>query len=93
MDGFQKKIEHQQLDDYAVFIDIGIFEGLKIPKGFRLIRVYTIYDVKVDGKHKSCFVTNGYLIATQVESVYSGGVSLRSLHMYAFIGELDGMIP
>ena len=48
MDGF-KQTEHKQLDDYDVFIDKGKFAGCKIPRGFRLIRVHTIFDVKVDG--------------------------------------------
>ena len=47
------KLEHKQLDDNDVFIDKGKFAGCRIPKGFRLIRVHTIFDVKVDGRHKS----------------------------------------
>ena len=73
------KLEHEQLDNYDVFIDKGKFVGCKIPRGFRLIRVHTIFDVKVDGCHKSCVVANGHLTATPSESVYSGVVSLQGL--------------
>ena len=73
------KLEHKQLDDYNVFIDKGNFVGCRIPEGSRLIRVHTIFDVKIDGRHKSCVVADGYLIATPSESVYSGVVLLRGL--------------
>ena len=64
-----KLLEHKQLADYDVFIDKGKFSGCKIPRGFRFIQVYTIFDVKVDVCYKSCIVTNGFLIATPSESV------------------------
>ena len=76
------KLEHKQLDDYDVFIDKGKFAGCKIPRGFRLIRVHTIFDVKVDGRHKSRVVADGHLTATPSESVYSGVVSLRGLRIW-----------
>ena len=87
------KLEHKQLDDSDVFIKNVKVAGCKIPKGFRLIRVHTIFDVKVDGRHKSCVVVDGHLTATPSESVYSGVLSLRGLRTCVFIGELDGMIP
>ena len=30
----------------------GRFAGCRIPRGYQLIRVHTIFDVKVDGRHK-----------------------------------------
>ena len=51
------------------------------------------FDVKVDGRHNSCVVADGYLTATPSKSLYSGGVSLRGLQTCVFIGELDGMVP
>ena len=44
------KLEHKQLDNYDLFIDKGKFAGCRIPKGFQLIRVHTIFDVKVDSR-------------------------------------------
>ena len=73
------KLEHKQLEDYDVFIDKGKFAGCRIPKGFRLIQVHTIFDVKVGGRHKSRVVVDGHLTATPSESIYSGVVSLRDL--------------
>ena len=58
------KLEHQQLDDFDDFIDKGIFKGCRISQEFRLTHVYTIYDVKVDGRHKLWVVTNGHLTTT-----------------------------
>ena len=43
------KLEHKQLSIYDVFQDMGLFNTTKIPKGYRKIRVHTIYDVKHDG--------------------------------------------
>ena len=87
------KLDHKQLAEYDVFIDKGKFVGCKIPRGFRLIRVHTIFNVKVDGRHKSCVVPDGHLIATPSESVYSGVVLLRGLQTCVFISELYSMVP
>ena len=87
------KLEHEQLTEYNVFEDKGRFTGCKIPRGYQLIRVYTIFDVKVDGRHKARVVADGHLTVIPVESVYSGVVSLRGLRTCLFIGELDEMEP
>ena len=58
-----------------------------------MIRVQTIFDVKVDGINKARLVVDGHLTAIPAESVYSGVVLLRGLHMRLFIGELDDMEP
>ena len=73
------KLEHEQLDNYDIFIDKGKFIGCNIPRGFRLIPVHTIFYVKVDGRHKSRVVADGHLTATPSKSVYLGVVSLRGL--------------
>ena len=78
MDGFEK-LEHKQLNNYDAFVDKGKFVGCRIPEGFQLIRVHTIFDVKVDGRYKRCVVADGNLIATPSESIYSGVVLLRGL--------------
>ena len=41
------KLENKQLDDYDIFIDKGKFAGCRIPRGFRLIRVHTIFKSSV----------------------------------------------
>ena len=58
-----------------------------------MIRVHTIFDVKIDDRHKSRVVADGHLTATPSESVYAGVVSFRRLRTCVFIGELDGMVP
>ena len=47
------KLEHKELREYDVFTDKGRFAGCKIPHGYQLILVDTIFDVKVDGRHKA----------------------------------------
>ena len=44
------KLEHKQLKEYHVFKYRGPFAGCMIPCGYQLIRVHTIFDVKVDGQ-------------------------------------------
>ena len=73
------KLEHKQLDDYDIFIDKYKFAGCRIPIGFGLIQVHTIFDIEVDGRYKRCVVADGHLTATSSESVYSIVVSLRGL--------------
>ena len=92
MDG-DKQMEHKQLTEYNVFQDEGRFAGCKIPRGYQLIRVHTIFDVKVYGRHKARVVVDGHLTAIPAKPVYSGVVSLRGLQTCLFIGELDGMEP
>ena len=46
------ELEHEQLKEYEVFTNKGRFAGCRIPRGYQLIRVHTIFDVKVDGRHK-----------------------------------------
>ena len=58
-----------------------------------MIRVHTIFDVKVDISHKARVVADGHLTVTPTESVYSGVVSLRGLRTFLFICELDGTEP
>ena len=55
--------------------------------------MHTIFNIKVDGRHKAWVVADGYLTTTPEESVYLGVISLRGLCTCLFIGELDGIEP
>ena len=57
------KLEHEQFTKYNVFKDKGLFAGYRKPHGYQLIRAHTIFDVKVDRRHKARVVANGYLTA------------------------------
>jgi len=61
------------------------------PEGYQKIRVHMVYDVKHDGRHKARLVADGHLTDIPLETVYSGVVTLKSLRMIIFIGELNGM--
>jgi hypothetical protein len=67
-------LEMVQLDDYDCFHDQG--KGVKIPKGFKNIRVHLINDVKHNGRHKAQLVADGHLTNIPFDSVYSGVVTL-----------------
>ena len=47
------KLKHEKLREYDVFIDKGRFAGCRIPRSYQLIRIHTIFDVKVHGRHKA----------------------------------------
>ena len=84
-------LEMQQLQDYQVFIDKGLYSDTSIPIGFKKIRVYLIYAVKHDGRHKARFVADGHLTDIPLNSVYAGVVSIRGMRICLFLGELNGM--
>jgi hypothetical protein len=48
-----------------------------------------IYDLKHDGRHKSCLAAGGHLTVPNTESVYSGVISLRGIRLIPFLGELN----
>ena len=77
------------MDDYCVFKDKGT--GEKPPEGYKKIKVRMIYDVKHDGRHKARLVAGGHLTDIPLESVYSGVVSLRGLHLVVFLAELNDL--
>ena len=85
------KLEHEQLAKYNIFKDRGPFAGCLIPRGYQMIKVHTIFNVKVDGQYKARVVADDRLTVIPAESVYSGVVSLRGLCTCLLIGELDNM--
>ena len=82
-----ERLEISQLLEYGTFIDKG--SGGEAPAGYKKIRGHMIYDVKHDGRHKSRYVAGGHLTDPNVESVYSGVVSLRGIRLVVFIAELN----
>ena len=50
-----------------------------------------IFAVKHDGRHKARFVAGGHLTQPSIESVYSGVVSIHSIHLILLIAELDNL--
>ena len=79
------ELEHERLKEYEVFTDKGRFAGNRIPRGYQLTRVHTIFGVKVNGRHKARVVADGHLTATPTESVYSGSsISERSANVSVY---------
>ena len=83
------KLEMRQLDDYDTFKNWG--RNVKMPPGYKKIRVHLVYDVKHDGRHKARCVAGGHLTDDPIGSVYSGVVSLRGIRLLMFLAELNGM--
>jgi hypothetical protein len=79
------KLESDSVHGYNVFID----KGSTVPAGYQKICVHLVFDVKHDGRHKARLVADGHLTNVPLESVYSGIVSLRGIHILVFLAELN----
>ena len=80
-------LEMEQLQEYSTFKNLG--RGAAAPDGYKKIRVHFVFAVKHDGRHKARLVADGHLTEVPLDSVYSGVVSLRSLRIVIFLGELN----
>ena len=81
----------QQLCDDNTFADLGDATKVRIPSGYKKIRVHLVYAVKHDGRHKARLVADGHLTDVPLESVYSGVVSLKGFRLVMFLAELNNM--
>ena len=84
----------QELDqvvlEYEVFKDEGKYVGKKqVPKGYQVIRLNMIFDVKHDLHHKMRLVAGGHLTQQSGDTSYSSVASLRSIRLVTFIAELN----
>ena len=70
-------LEHKKLAEYNVFEDRGKFDHTKVPTGYQLISVHTVFDIKHDGRKRARVVGKGNQTEVPLKSVYSGVVSLR----------------
>ena len=82
-------LEILQLDEYQTFRDL--CKGAKAPPGYKWIHCHFVFNVKHDGQHKSQLVAGGHMTNISLKSVYSGVVSLRSLHLVIFLAKLNGI--
>jgi hypothetical protein len=82
-------VEKAQLLEYKTFKDQG-YRG-RVPVGFQRIHVHFIFDCKHDLRRKARAVANGSQTEPPKDSVYSSVVSLRSLRLAVFLGELNGL--
>ena len=69
--------------EYNTFIDKGL--RTQMLNDYTKIRCCMIFAVKHDGRHKARFVTRGHLTQPLIESVYSGVVSMCSIHLILLI--------
>ena len=57
----------EQLDEYNKFINLG--KDGKLPRDYKKIRVYLIFDINHDGRHTARCVSDGNLKNIPVDSV------------------------
>ena len=81
---------NQVVREYETFRDLGKYRGKEtVPKGYQLIRVHMVFDVKHDLRHKCRLVAGGHLTKPNGDTSYSSVASLRSIHLVTFIAELN----
>ena len=83
------RLEIQQLLDYNTFHAKGLTR--QMASDYTKIRCHMIFTVKHDCQHKARFVTGGHLTQLAIESVYSGVVSIHSIHLILLITELNDL--
>jgi CDGSH-type Zn-finger protein len=80
-------IEMDQIHEYETFCNMG--RGVnKPPCDHQHIRVHFVFYVRHDLCHKARLVTGGHMTAPPKDSIFSGVVTLRSLRLCMFLGEL-----
>jgi hypothetical protein len=84
-----KQAEINALNEYKVFKDIVQVEYHQATIRKYVVIWFMTYDIKHDGRHKSCLVAGGHLAPEPKESTYSGEVFLRPLRLITFIAELN----
>ena len=59
------------------------------PEEHQQLGVLFLFHVDHDGRQKTRLAADRHLTKESVETVYSGVVSLRTLHLFMFLGELN----
>ncbi len=80
--------EMNQLYEYKTFKSHG--KNANRPRGYTMIRVHLIFDVKQDGRRKARCVAGGHMTGPNTDTYYSSVVSLRSMRIVIFLAELNG---
>ena len=68
-----------QLDEYETFGDLGHSKTIRIPVGYKKIRVHLVYAVKHNGRHKAQLVADSHLTKELLDNVYLGVVTIGSI--------------
>jgi hypothetical protein len=82
-------VEINQIDERDTFNDLG--KGRPPPRDHHKIRVHFVCDVRHDLRLKSRLLAEGNHAAPPKDSVCSGVVTLRSLHVCMLLAELNGI--
>ena len=78
-----------QLFEYKSFKDLG--KNAAVPKGYQLIKLLIIFDVKQSVKWKARIIACGDMTDSPHETVHSGVASLQSLCNVCLLVELNGL--
>ena len=80
-------IEVEQLMEYSTFKDNG---KRSPPAGYKYIKVFFVYTVKHDLRHKARLVAGGHMTPESNEA-YSSVISLKSMRIAILVGEINGL--
>ena len=82
-----EETEVSQLHDYTTFKDHG---RNRAPPGYRYIKVFFVYDVKHDLRHKARLVAGGHM-TPECDNSYSSVISLKGMRVAILMGEINGL--
>jgi hypothetical protein len=82
-----EEAEVESLNEYDTFHDRGTG---RTPHGYKFIKVFFVYAVKHDLRHKARLVAGGHMTPAQGDS-YSSVISLKSMRIAILAGEINGL--
>ena len=89
--GTEPRLQMESMLEYKVFkkLEKAILDKHKkvmnSPKEYHRPKVYQLFAVKFDGRHKTRLVADGHLTPEHIKNIYSGVVSLKQI----FIGDIS----
>ena len=83
------KKELAEIDECDVFKPLP--SGVKAPIGYKRIPYHFVFDVKFDLRRKARLVGGGHRTDPPGESVFSGVVSIDSVHLILLLGVLNSL--
>jgi hypothetical protein len=67
-------------------------KGEDIPTGYHKIHYHMVFDIKYDLRHKERVITGGNWTVNKKEDIYSGVVSMNTVGIRFFLGDLYGLL-
>jgi hypothetical protein len=83
------QIKLAQINEYKTFCQLA--PGQRLPTEYKVIPYHIIFDVKFDGRRKSCLVADGNHADPPKEDVYSGVVGTETVRLAFLVASLNNL--